>query len=63
MGTRVKFAVWRKVDGIFIVRPPDWPKGCELSFTRQSSMINWALSARVMLKDGNGKEHGYGKPI
>lgn len=51
--SRVKFAVWRKVGRIWVVRPPDWPKNVELSFTEQADMIEWALGAHVMLKDGN----------
>jgi hypothetical protein len=53
MGTRVRFAVWRKVDKLFVVRPPDWPKNVELSFTDKGDMIEWAIGAHVMLKDGN----------
>lgn len=53
MGTRVRFAVWHKEGRLFIVRPPDWPKNCELSFTEQSDMIEWAIGAHLILKDGN----------
>jgi len=35
------------------VQPPDWPKNCELSFTNQDDMQEWAKAAHVMLKDGN----------
>ena len=48
-----KVAVWRKVGRIFVVRPPGWPRNVELSFADQAAMIEWALGARLMLKDGN----------
>ena len=53
MGTKVRFAVWHRAGRIFVVRPPDWPHNCELSFTDQSDMQEWAKVAHVMLKDGN----------
>lgn len=58
MATRVRFAVWRKVGRLYVVRPPGWPKNTELSFTEQGDMIEWAKGAHVMLKDGN-KERRY----
>lgn len=51
--SRVKFAVWHREGRLFVVRPPDWPRNVELSFTDQAAMIEWALGARLMLKDGN----------
>ena len=53
MATRARFAVWRYVNRLFVVRPPGWPKNAELSFTEKEAMIEWARGARVMLKDGN----------
>ena len=53
MATKARFAVWRKVGKLFVVRPPGWPKNVELSFTGQNDMIRWAQGAHVMLKDGN----------
>ena len=53
MGTKARFAVWRMVGQIFIVKPPGWPRNCELSFTDKQDMIQWAQGARVMLRDGN----------
>lgn len=49
----MKFAVWHREGRIYIVRPPNWPKNVELSFTEKADMIEWALGAHVMLKDGN----------
>ena len=53
MGTRVKFATWRKDGKLYRVQPPDWSRQCELSFTDQVDMQEWAKAAHVMLKDGN----------
>lgn len=53
MGTRVKFAPWRRDGKLYRVRPPDWPKHCELSFTDKEDMMEWAAAAHVMLKDVN----------
>jgi hypothetical protein len=53
MATKIKFAVWFRDGKLFRVRPPRWPKNTELSFTDQTAMIEWALGARLMLKDGN----------
>jgi len=53
MGTRVRFAVWRRDGRLFRVKPPGWPKDTELSFTDQEDMIEWPKGAKVMLKDGN----------
>ena len=48
-----KVAVWRKVGRVFYVKPPGLPRNVELSFTDQAAMVEWALGARLMLKDGN----------
>ena len=53
MGTRVKFATWFRDGKLYRVQPPDWPRQCELSFTDQSDMQEWAKAAHVMLRDGN----------
>ena len=50
MGTRVRFATWKKVGRLFVVRPPGWPKDCELSFTDQKDMIEWAHNNGYVLK-------------
>ena len=44
-------AAWYKRGRLWIVRPPDWPKRCELSFTSQDMMIEWARGCGLMLKD------------
>lgn len=51
--SKVKYAIWRKVGRIYVVRPPGWPQNVELSFTEQEDMIEWAIGEHVMLKDGN----------
>ena len=53
MGTRVRFAIWRKDGKVFRVKPPDWPKHCEYSCTSQDDLLQWARNHRYMLKDGN----------
>lgn len=53
MGTRVKFATWRKDGRLYRVKPPDWPRNCEMSFTDRDDMKRWADAVHVMLKDGN----------
>lgn len=53
MGTRVRFAVWRKEGRLFICRPPDWPKSAEYSTTEQEILIEWAHNHNYVLKDGN----------
>ena len=55
MGTKVRFAVWRKEGRRFVVLPPDWPKQAEYSCTDQETLIEWAIAHKYMLKDGNGK--------
>ena len=59
MGTRVKFAKWYRDGKLFRVQPPDWPKMCELSFTNQRDMLEWAQAEHVMLKDGNVSGRAY----
>lgn len=56
MGTKVRFAVWRKVGRTFIVRPPDWPRNVEFSCTEQSDLIEWAHNHGYVLKDGNAPQ-------
>jgi hypothetical protein len=58
MATKTKFATWHKEGRLFIVRPPNWPKNCELSFTEQEAMVEWAAAAHVMLRDGNKRQIG-----
>ncbi len=58
MATKTKFATWHKEGRLFIVRPPNWPKNCELSFTEQEAMVEWAAGAHVMLRDGNKRQMG-----
>ena len=53
MGTKVRFAVWRRVGRLFIVRPPDWPKSTEYSCTEQETLIEWAHNHGYVLKDGD----------
>lgn len=55
MATKTRFATWREENGLYKVKPPGWPKDCEISFTRKSDMINWSHNAGVMLKDTNAK--------
>lgn len=50
MSKGCKFAEWRRVGRLFVVRPPGWPKNCELSFTEKEAMIEWSHAAHVMLK-------------
>lgn len=47
---RLKTAAWYKRGKLWVVRPPDWPKHCELSFTEQEAMQEWAQNNRYMLK-------------
>jgi hypothetical protein len=57
VGTRVKFAEWRRVGRLFVVQPPNWPKNCELSFTDQGDMMRWASAEHVMLRDANKRDY------
>ena len=59
MGTKARFAVWRREGKVYYVKPPDWPKMCELSFTNQWDMQEWAQAEHVMLKDGNVSGRAY----
>lgn len=59
MGTKARFAVWRREGRVYYVKPPDWPKMCELSFTNQWDMQEWAQAEHVMLKDGNVSGRAY----
>ena len=59
MGTKARFAVWRREGRVYYVKPPDWPKMCELSFTNQWDMQEWAQAEHVMLKDGNVSRRAY----
>lgn len=56
MGTKVRFAVWRKEGRWFVVRPPDWPKQTEYSCTDRETLIEWAIAHKYMLKYGCGKK-------
>ena len=53
MGTKVRFAVWRRVGRLLVVRPPDWPKSTEYSCMDQETLIEWAHNHGYVLKDGN----------
>ena len=55
MATKTKFAVWRKVGRLYVVRPPDWPKECEYSCTSQEILQEWARNHNYMLRDGNNR--------
>ena len=51
MGTRVKFAEWRKDGKLFRVKPPDWPKQVEYSCTNREDLIEWAQNNHYMLRE------------
>ena len=53
MGTRVRFAVWRRDGRIFRLKPPDWPKGAEYSCMSQEALMEWARNHGYILRDGN----------
>ena len=53
MASKTRFAVWYRVGKVFVVRPPGWPKNCELSFTDKDDMLEWSRGVGVMLRDGN----------
>ena len=63
MGTRVKFATWLKIGRVWYVKPPNWPKECELSFSSQDLLKQWANDNGFMLKDGNPprRDRAYGR--
>ena len=46
-----KTAAWFRRNRLFIVRPPDWPKHCELSFVDRDMMIELARGCGLMLKE------------
>lgn len=46
-----KTAAWYKRGRVWYVRPPGWPKCCELSFASQDLMTDWARGEGLMLKD------------
>lgn len=50
MGTRVKYAEWRRDGKLFRVKPPDWPKQVEYSCTDRESLIEWAKNHHYMLR-------------
>jgi hypothetical protein len=53
MGTKARFAVWRREGRIYYVKPPDWPRQTEYSCTDQETLIQWAHNHGYMLRDGN----------
>ena len=53
MGTRVKFAEWRRDGKLFRVKPPDWPKQVEFSCTDREDLIEWARNHKYMLREVN----------
>ena len=63
MGTKVRFAVWRRVGRLLVCRPPDWPKDTEYSCTDQETLIQWAHNHGYMLRDGNQprRDRAYGR--
>lgn len=63
MGTRVKFATWLKIGRVWYVKPPNWSKECELSFSSQDLLQQWANDNGFMLKDGNPprRDRAYGR--
>ena len=46
-----QIAQWFKAGRLWIVYPPGWPKQCELSFTEQSAMVDWAHDNGIVLRD------------
>ena len=53
MGTKVRYAEWRRDGRLFRVKPPDWPKGAEYSCTSQEALIEWARNHNYMLRQGS----------
>lgn len=51
MGTKRKIAEWHMKGKLFVVRPPDWPKNTEVTFTKQGQMIAYAQAAGLILKE------------
>ena len=58
MGTRTKYATWRKQGRLFIAKPPDWPRNVEFSCTDQNDLIAWAHNHGYVLKDKNSSREG-----
>lgn len=50
MGTKVRYAEWRRDGRIFRAKPPDWPKGAEYSCTDRDDLINWARNHNYILR-------------
>ena len=46
-----KTAAWFKRNGLFVVRPPDWPKRCECTCSDLWTMIEWARGCGYVLKE------------
>ena len=63
MGTKARFAVWQREGRVYYVKPPNWPKECELSFSSQDLLQQWANDNGFMLKDGNPprRDRAYGR--
>ena len=51
MGTRVKFAEWRRDGKLYRVKPPDWPRNAEYSCTDREALIRWAQNNHYMLRE------------
>ena len=51
MGTKMRYALWRKEGRLFIARGPDWPKTVEFACSSQSELIEWAQAHDYMLRD------------
>ena len=58
MGTRTRYALWRKDGRLFIARGPDWPKTVEFSCSSQSELIEWAQNHGYMLRDASPQRRG-----
>ena len=63
MGTKARFAVWRREGRVFYAKPPDWPRQTEYSCTDQETLIQWAHNHGYMLRDGNPprRDRAYGR--
>ncbi len=46
-----KTATWFKRNGLFVVRPPDWPKRSEYTCSDLWTMIEWARGCGYVLKE------------
>lgn len=51
MGTRRRVALWHRRGREYVVRPAGWHKLVELVFCTKTDMIEWAHSARMVLRD------------